>query len=63
MLYYSLYSAIAAIALCVHLIINWRQLAGWRKDKPRLGARECSRFLICLSVFSCRTSCGAYLPD
>ena len=51
MLYYSLYSAIAAIALCVHLIINWRQLADWRKDKSRLGARECSRFLICLSVF------------
>ena len=52
MLYYSLlYSTIAAIALCVHLIINWRQLAGWRKDKSRLGARECSRFLICMAVF------------
>ena len=51
MLYYSLYSVIAAIALCVHLIINWQQLAGWRKDKARLGARECSRFLICMSVF------------
>ena len=51
MLYYSLYTAIAAIALCVHLIINWQQLAGWRKDTSRLGARECSRFLICLSVF------------
>ena len=51
MLYYSLYTAIAAIALCVHLIINWRQLAGWRKEKSRLGARECSRFLMCLSVF------------
>ena len=51
MLFYSLYSAIAAIALGVHLIINWEQLAGWRKDKSRLGARECSRFLICLSFF------------
>ena len=51
MLYYSLYSAIAAIALCVHLIINWQQLAGWRKDKSRLGAQECSRFLISLSFF------------
>ena len=51
MKYYSLYSVIAAIALCVHLIINWQQLADWRKDKSRLGARECSRFLICLSVF------------
>ena len=51
MQYYSLYSAIAAIALCVHLIINWQQLAGWRKDTSRLGARECSRFLLCLSVF------------
>ena len=51
MLYYSLYTAIAAIALVVHLIINWRQMVGWRKDKSRLGARECSRFLICLSFF------------
>ena len=51
MLSYCLYSAIAAIALVVHLIINWQQLAGWRKDKSRLGARECSRFLLCLSVF------------
>ena len=50
-LYYSLYSSIAAIALSVHLIINWRQLVGWRKDKSRLGARECSRFLFCLAVF------------
>ena len=49
--YYSLYSAIAAIALGVHLIINWRQMVGWRKDKSRLGARECSRFLLCMSVF------------
>ena len=51
MLYYSLYSAIAIIALGVHLIINWQQLAGWRKDTSRLGARECSHFLICMSVF------------
>ena len=51
MQYYSLYSTIAAIALSVHLIINWQQLAGWRKDKSRLGARECSRFLLCLSIF------------
>ena len=51
MQYYSLYSAVAAIALCVHLIVNWQQMADWRKDKSRLGARECSRFLLCLSVF------------
>ena len=51
MLFYSLYSAIAAIALGVHLIINWDQLVGWHKDKSRLGARECSRFLICMSIF------------
>ena len=51
MLYYSLYSAIAAIALVVHLIINWRQMVGWRKDRSRLGARECSRFLSCMAVF------------
>ena len=50
-LYYGLYTAIAAIALSVHLIINWQQLVDWRKDKSRLGARECSRFLICLSIF------------
>ena len=50
-LYYSLYSAITSIALGVHLIINWRQLVGWRKDKSRLGARECSNFLICMAVF------------
>ena len=49
--YYSLYTAIAAIALGVHLIINWRQLVSWRKDKSRLGARECSRFLVCMAVF------------
>ncbi|MBR4662755.1 MAG: response regulator [Lentisphaeria bacterium] len=51
MQYYILYSTIAAIALFINLIINWEHLTGWRNDVSRPGARECSRFLICLSLF------------
>ena len=49
--YFFLYSTIAAVALFINLIINWQQLAGWRNGSLRQGARECSRFLICLSFF------------
>ncbi len=51
MQYYCLYSCIVAIALGIHLIINWQQLFGWKKTKSRIGARECSRYLMILSVF------------
>ena len=49
--YYYLYSAIATIALGIHLIINWQQLAAWKNTKSRLGARECSGYLLCLVLF------------
>ena len=51
MQYYSLYSTIAAVALIINLIINWDHLAGWRNPVPLPGAKECSRFLICLTFF------------
>ena len=51
MQYYSLYSTIAAVALVINLIINWDHLAGWRNPVPLPGAKECSRFLICLTFF------------
>ena len=49
--YFYFYSVISGIALAVHLIINWRQLVGWRTAMMRVGALERSRFLACLSVF------------
>ena len=51
MQYYCMYSTIAAIALSIHLIINWRQLVDWKNAKSLLGARECSRFFVILSFF------------
>ena len=45
------YSSIAGVALVVHLIINWRQLADWRNAESRTGALEFRRFLVCLALF------------
>ena len=45
------YSVISAVALGVHLIINWKHLFGWRRDKSRGGEREFSVFLAAISAF------------
>ena len=45
------YSSVAAIALIVHVIINWRELADWRHVGTRAGGREFRRFVVCLLVF------------
>lgn len=45
------YSSVAAIALVVHLIINWRELFEWRNVSPQAGAREFRHFVLCLLVF------------
>ena len=45
------YSSVAAIALVIHLIINWRQLADWRTVMARSGAVEFRHFILCLTVF------------
>jgi len=49
--FFYFYSSISAIALIVHLIINWEQLFGWRNVKPRAGTHEFRHFLVCLSIF------------
>ena len=49
--FFYFYSSISAIALIVHLIINWQQLFGWRNVKPRAGTHEFRHFLVCLSIF------------
>lgn len=50
--YYSnIYSVIAGIAIIIHLIINWRQLFGWRKEQPRAWTSEFRRFLFFLLLF------------
>ena len=49
--YFHFYSAISSIVLGVHLLINWRQLIGWRKAKVCESAFERSCFLLCLSIF------------
>ncbi|MBP5639587.1 MAG: response regulator [Victivallales bacterium] len=48
---YLFYTSVAAIALIVHLIINWKQLFDWRNVKSRAGALEFRHFLVCLSFF------------
>ena len=45
------YSVVAGIALAVHLVINWRELADWRNARLRAGGLEVRRFLACLTVF------------
>jgi len=51
MQYYRLYSSIAAIALGIHLIVNWQQLTARKNLESRPGARECSAFLLCQALF------------
>jgi len=45
------YSIVSGIALCVHLIINWHQLVGWRNARERVGAIEFRHFITCLSIY------------
>lgn len=45
------YSSIAAIALVVHVVINWRELFEWRNVSVRAGALEFRHFVLCLLVF------------
>ncbi|MBR6020807.1 MAG: hypothetical protein IK066_00140, partial [Kiritimatiellae bacterium] len=45
------YSSVAAIALIVHVIINWRELFNWPTVESRHGAREFRHFIVCLLVF------------
>ena len=45
------YSSVAAIALVVHVIINWRELTDWRHVASRPGAWEFRHFILCLLVF------------
>lgn len=49
--YFYFYSTVSCIALCVHLIINWHQLADWRGARARAGALEFRLFVSCLSVY------------
>ena len=49
--YFYFYSIVSGIALCVHLIINWRQLIGRHNPKSRAWVPEFRPFLICLSLF------------
>ena len=49
--YFYIYAITSGIALVVHLIINWRQLVGWRKAKERAWELEFRRFLICMTFF------------
>lgn len=45
------YSVVAAIALLVHLVLDWKQLFDWRNAKRRAGGLEFRQFLVCLTVF------------
>jgi signal transduction histidine kinase/CheY-like chemotaxis protein len=47
----NIYMIVAAIALIIYLIINWRELTIWRRDESRAGAREFRHFLLALLVF------------
>ena len=49
--YFYYYSIASGIALIVHLIINWRQLVGWRNARSKAEALEFRMFLACLTFF------------
>ena len=49
--YFYFYAAFAGLALLVHLIVNWHQLANWRSLEVRRGAREYRIFLVSLMLF------------
>ena len=49
--YFYFYSCISLVALIVHVIINWPQMANWRGIRARAGALEFRLFLIGLSFF------------
>ena len=46
--YYYFYTSFTSLALVVHIIVNWHQLANWRNLKVRSGALEYRIFLLCL---------------
>ena len=45
------YSSVAAIALIIHVIINWRELFNWPTVESRAGAREFRHLITSLLVF------------
>ena len=47
----NIYSIVAAIALGVHVIINWRELFDWKSISSRRGALEFRHFVVCMLVF------------
>ncbi|MBQ9344550.1 MAG: response regulator [Kiritimatiellae bacterium] len=47
----NIYMIVAAIALVIHLIINWRELTNWQRNENRAGAREFQHFILALLVF------------
>ena len=49
--YFYFYAAFAGLALLVHLIVNWHQLANWRSLEVRRGALEYRIFLVSLMLF------------
>ena len=46
--YYYFYTSFTSLALVVHVIVNWHQLANWRNLNVRSGALEYHIFLVCL---------------
>lgn len=46
--YFSFYTSFTSLALVIHLIVNWHQLANWRNLRVRSGALEYRIFLSCL---------------
>ena len=42
--YFYFYAAFAGLALLVHLIVNWHQLANWRNLEVRRGKAEACGF-------------------
>ena len=46
--YYYFYTSFTSLALVVHVIVNWHQLANWRNLKVRSGTLEYRIFLVCL---------------
>ncbi|MBP5786412.1 MAG: response regulator [Kiritimatiellae bacterium] len=47
----NIYMIVAAIALVIYLIINWRELTNWQRNENRAGAREFQHFILALLVF------------
>ena len=50
-LYFIFYSIVSFIAVAVHLVVNWPQLIGWRKEQAHTGAFALRIFLVSLLLF------------